>query len=326
MSFTRCRTRRAALLCALLLPPLAGCGWARLHRHKSTLRHNPSRADYAARRLAEMGPEGTAALLQGTVCDSAAGRRASARWLVRAYRNDAPPPAIIERVKDLLQDPDDGVREAAMDSVVQHILGGLPSDTPARARTRDALRPLIVPLIRIRGTPTDPLRVQAASTLSAMAAFGMRDDTIAGALVRGLSDPDPQMIRACIRGLPHVVPPRGALDAILDCFARHADNSRMRPALANALWARSGREPAALFSALEESNPARRIAAAEAIAELMSRRSSMDAPWVKYRLPAVGKLRARQEREFDPAVRARLETCVERIRKAAERDAAPPLR
>lgn len=326
MSPTRRCTRRAVLLCVLLLPAVAGCGWTRLRRHTITLRHNPSRADYAARQLARMGHEGIAVLFEGTVSDGVAERRASARWLVRAFRRDAPPPAIVERVKDLLQDPDTGVREAAMDSVMQHIHSGLPAAAPARERTRAALRPLVGPLVRIRGTPTDPLRVQAASTLSAVAAFGIRDDAIAGALVRGLSDPDPQMIRACVAGLPHVDPPRGALDALLDCFARNLDNPHVRPALANALWARSGGEPSALFAALEVSNPTRRVAAAEAIADLMSRRSPLATPWAEHRRPSVAKLRARQEREFDPAVRARLETSIRRIEKAMRLDSTRPLR
>jgi HEAT repeat protein len=305
----------------LLLPVfwtgLAGCQEAALKHHARQLHEDPARADRAAQELAMIGEAAGPTLLQATHSPLLHERVAATRYLTVGYREGLPTPEVVTRLVELMEDPEEQVRLAAMDAVNNHLYS---SPQKCRDALAETWHPVVPTLARAAQEGEENTRTGAIGTLAHLAEFKIRADEIIRVLTRCLNEPEGQVTSAAADGLRRVANLAGPdlVGPLLDCLGRNIYDGAISRTLIDALLGCTQEDIEAWFRELDSPQPVRRAAAAFAMGVAFSQRAGHVLPHTQHTAEGLERLKARQKVETVEHVRLRIMDAIGRIEWAQQ--------
>jgi len=314
-------------LLLLLALALAGCQEAALQHHARRLHEDPAKAEQAAEELAKMGKAAGPILLEATRSPLLHERRAATRYLTMAYRTGVPPQEVVARLVELMEDAEEPVRLAAMETVNRHLYG-------SPQKCRDALAvawpPLVPALVRAAREAKGQTRLTAISTLAALAEHQVALDEAVAVLKACLRETDLGVVRTAASALGRVAYLAGPdlAGPLLDCLGRNVYDGMLAQTLVRALLGCTRNGIEAWFRELDSPKPVRRTGAAFAMGLAFTQRAGHAIPHLAHGQEALERLKARQKVETVEAVRLRIMDALGRIewaRKQITLQGTPPV-
>jgi len=310
---------------------LAACGCAdspeaRLEKLAGRL-HDPYQAKKAAEELMQLGDDAIPVLLDATVSQSRVVRIQAVSHLWVAKGLETPHPRAAARIIELIEDPDPGVRVAAIETVREYCseTWDPPMSEEMHRRNLADMRPALPAVFLRMGDRQSLVRGAVADCLPDICRhLATRNDL--PTLLSGLNSLDERLCRSCATVLSQLGDST-AIEPLFNLIPKcPEDKTSTVLAAADAIYHCDPLAPAALFSALEAPHETRRTAAARALGMLGSFRAPTGYPYGNLRETALGELAQRRLAEDVGHVRDAMDKAIKQIRAAMEVEGTQQLR
>lgn len=299
---------------------------ARLERLADRL-HDPYQAKKAAEELMHLGDGAIPVLLDATISQSVIVRVQAVSHLWIAKGLETPHPRAAARIIEMIEDPDPGVRRAAVYTGREYCseTWDPPMSEEMHRRNLGDMQPALPAVFLRMGDRQSLVRGAVADCLPDICSYlATRDDL--PTLISGLNSLDERICRSCATVLSQLGGP-AAIEPLFNLIPKCPEDKMSTVlAAADAIYRCDPKAPTALLAALEAPDETRRSAAARALGMLGGFSAPTGYPYGNLREIALAALAQRRLAEDVGHVRDAMDKAIREIQAAMETEGTQQLR